>query len=112
MNDSINYLALGAKIRRQREKAGLTQEQLGEACDLSPSFVGHIERGSRKLSLESLLKIAAVLHVSTDFLLLNRMSQKTSLPPEIVSLLEGSDEAKRQQFWRTVRVLAAHMEEL
>ena len=50
MNDSINYLEIGARIRRQREQIGLTQEQLGEACDLSTSFVGHIERGSRKLS--------------------------------------------------------------
>ena len=28
MNDSINYLEIGARIRRQREQIGLTQEQL------------------------------------------------------------------------------------
>ena len=36
MNDSINYLEIGARIRRQREQIGLTQEQLGEACDCQP----------------------------------------------------------------------------
>ena len=54
MSDSINYPEVGARIRQQREHIGMTQEQLGEACDLSASFVGHIERGSRKLSVESL----------------------------------------------------------
>lgn len=32
MNDSVNYLDIGARIRRQREQIGLTQERLGEAC--------------------------------------------------------------------------------
>ena len=60
MSDSINYPEVGARIRQQREHIGLTQEQLGEACDLSASFVGHIERGSRILSVESLYKLASV----------------------------------------------------
>ena len=66
MSDSINYPEVGARIRQQREHIGMTQEQLGEACDLSASFVGHIERGSRKLSVESLYKLASVLDVSVE----------------------------------------------
>lgn len=112
MSESINYPEIGARIRQQREHIGLTQEQLGEACELSASFVGHIERGSRKLSVESLYKLASVLEVSTDYLLCDRMVQETSLPAEISSLLQGSDRLKRQQFWRTVKVLACHLDEL
>ena len=113
MNESINYSEIGARIRRQREHIGLTQEQLGEACDLSSSFVGHIERGSRKLSVESLCKLAAVLDVSVDYLLFGRILQETtSLPSEISSLLKDSSQVKRQQFWRTVQVLAYHIDEL
>lgn len=112
MNKSINYSEIGARIRRQREHIGLTQEQLGEACDLSSSFVGHIERGSRKLSVESLYKLASVLDVSVDYLLFDRMLQEASLPTEISSLLQGSDPLKREQFWRTVKILAYHIGEL
>ena len=112
MSDSINYPEVGARIRQQREHIGMTQEQLGEACDLSASFVGHIERGSRKLSVESLYELASVLDVSVDYLLFNSMLQETSLPTEISSLLQGSDKRKRQQFWRTVKVLACHLDEL
>ncbi len=112
MNTLINYQEIGARIRRQREHIGMTQEQLGEACDLSASFVGHIERGSRKLSVESLYKLASVLDVSIDYLLFDRMTQETSLPAEISSLLQDSDQKKRQQFWRTVKILAYHLDEL
>lgn len=112
MNEYINYPEIGARIRRQREHIGMTQEQLGEACELSASFVGHIERGSRKLSVESLYKMASVLDVSVDYLLSDRMLQETTLPAEISSLLLGSDKNKRQEFWRVVKVLASHLDEL
>lgn len=112
MGKGINYSEIGARIRQQREHMGLTQEQLGEACDLSASFVGHIERGSRKLSVESLYKLASVLNISVDYLLYDRMLQETSLPAEISSLLQDSDIMKRKQFWRTVKVLAYHIDEL
>lgn len=112
MNNSINYSETGARIRRQREHIGLTQEQLGEACELSASFVGHIERGSRKLSVESLYKLSDVLNVSADYLLFGRMLQENSLPSEISSALQDSDKVKRQQFWRTVKILASHLDEL
>lgn len=112
MNESINYTEIGTRIRRRREHIGLTQEQLGEACGLSSSFIGHIERGSRKLSVESLYKLASVLDVSADYLLFGRMLQEASLPGEISSLLKGSSQQKRQQFWRSVKALASHIDEL
>lgn len=112
MEQLINYSETGARIRSQREQLGLTQEQLGEACELSASFVGHIERGSRKLSVESLYKLASVLNVSADYLLFGRMLQESTLPPEISAMLQDTDSGKRQQFWRTVKILASHLDEL
>lgn len=112
MSKSINYSEIGAKIRRQRERAGLTQEQLGEACSLSCSFIGHIERGSRKLSVESLYTLASVLDISVDYLLFDHAPQETSLPAEISSILRGCSQPEQEQFWRTVKILAYHIDEM
>ena len=112
MEHSINYCALGTRIRRYREKAQLTQEQLGEACNLSASFVGHIERGTRKLSVESLAAIAYTLDASIDYLLFGDSIARNSLPADISVLLEGSDDAKRHTFWKTVKALASHVDDL
>ena len=45
MNKNVDYVALGKRIKEKRIQSHLTQEQLGEMCDLSTAHIGHIERG-------------------------------------------------------------------
>ena len=63
------YIDIGRRIRRQRIKLKLTQEQLAEMAQISLSFMGHIERGTRALSVDTLCRIARALNCSTDALL-------------------------------------------
>lgn len=63
------YQGLGKRIRQQRILAQMTQEKLAEAAGISLSFLGHIERGTRKASLDTLVKICNVLKVSPQLLL-------------------------------------------
>lgn len=66
----MDYMALGQRIRYLREKKHLTQDNVAESTKISTSFYGHIERGSRIASLETLMRIASVLGVTPDHLLL------------------------------------------
>lgn len=63
------YKALGKRIREQRKQSKMTQEALAEKAEISNSFLGHIERGSRKASLDTLVKICNALKVSPSVLL-------------------------------------------
>ena len=54
MNKNIDYTALGKRIKNKRIEKGFTQEQLGELCELSAAHIGHIERGTRILSVDVL----------------------------------------------------------
>lgn len=65
----MDYSALGKRVRIRRKALGITQEKLAEIVDVSTSFIGHIERGTRKLSVETLCNICIVLDVSADFLM-------------------------------------------
>ncbi len=65
----MDYVDLGQRVRKQRTQLGWTQEALAEKINVSTSFVGHIERGTRKASLETLVSIANSLNVSLDYLL-------------------------------------------
>ncbi len=65
----MNYKDLGARIRDERVKFKLTQEKLAEIVGLSPIYIGQVERGERKMSLDTLVKIAGCLHVSIDYLI-------------------------------------------
>ena len=64
----MDYVLLGKQIRKQRLALGLTQEQLAEAIGVSTSYVGHIERGTRKASIDTLVEISNAMNVSADFL--------------------------------------------
>lgn len=44
----MDYRLLGARVQRARRINGLTQERLAEMAGISLSFMGHIERGTRK----------------------------------------------------------------
>ena len=63
------YKALGTRIRAQRKQMKMTQEELAEKAEISNSFMGHIERGTRKASLDTLVKICNALKASPNLLL-------------------------------------------
>lgn len=65
----MDLVSLGLRIRRQRKLLHLTQDQLAERAGISVSFLGHIERGTRKAGLETLVLLANALGMSTDILL-------------------------------------------
>ncbi|HOV79738.1 MAG TPA: helix-turn-helix transcriptional regulator [Bacillota bacterium] len=65
----LNYRLLGEKIKKMRLNKGLTQEALAEQTNLSAPYIGQIERGERKLSVETLVQIGNSLGASFDYLL-------------------------------------------
>jgi DNA-binding XRE family transcriptional regulator len=54
---------IGAAIRNQRTRAGLTQESLAELVDLNPKYIGEVERGEKIISIEALLRVAKAVKV-------------------------------------------------
>ena len=65
----MDMCAVGARIKAARERAKMTQEDLAEALDMSPTHISVIERGVKTPKLETLVRIANALRVSTDMLL-------------------------------------------
>lgn len=70
---------VGQRIMERRKKLGLTQEELAERSDLTTQFVSYAESGKRASRPENLMKIAAVLGVSTDYLLTGDIIDKDKL---------------------------------
>ena len=65
----IDYEAMGRRIRRRRQEKGLTQRQLAGRINISVSYYGHIERGTRVPSVETIVQIANELMVGADYIL-------------------------------------------
>ena len=56
-------------LRRSSRRLGLNQAQLGKKIGLSHKSISTIESGARGTSLDKLIELAYVFHVSTDYLL-------------------------------------------
>lgn len=85
----VNYGLLGERIKKERLNRGLTQEVLAEKANISVSFLGQIERGERKLSLETLIKIGEVLDVSLDYLVKNYIPKSNPELDQLIYILKG-----------------------
>jgi len=64
----LNVL-VGANIKREREKAGFTQERFSELLGIGSKSLSAIERGVVGVSLATLLRICDILHISANVLL-------------------------------------------
>ena len=65
---------LGFRIAALRREAGMSQSQLAQLLQVSPSTVGMYEQGRREPSAQMLLTISRVLGVSVDYLLSGTLS--------------------------------------
>ena len=65
----MDYIALGQRIRELRRQSHLTQAQLAEKTGVSTSYIGHIERGSRVLSMETFVQLCIALNTDPNTLL-------------------------------------------
>ena len=79
MNVELYLKEMGQRIMERRRKLGLTQEALAELSELTTQFVSYAESGKRGMRPENLMKVAAALGVSTDYLLTGDIIDKDKL---------------------------------
>lgn len=108
----MNYLDLGKRIREERLKLNLTQEQLAESVDVSNSYIGQIERGERSLTLETLIKIAKRLGVTIDYLLKESVElENDNYLNQLKQLLDGRNTKEKQMALDILKVMFSHIDD-
>lgn len=81
-------------IRNERKDKRITQEELAEMLEVSPTHVKHIESGHRKPSIEILFEITKILNISLDGVVFSKNeSARTDTREKVDRLLDVSDEA-------------------
>jgi transcriptional regulator with XRE-family HTH domain len=94
----LDFSLLGKRIRDERLLLRLTLEQLAEKIDKTGNYIGQIERGNRKLSLETLVDIANALGTTVDYLLSDNLRvSDENISKEIQSILSTMDN-RNQKF--------------
>lgn len=93
----VDYKDMGARIRTLRKAAKMTQEDLAEQVGISASFMGHLERGSRIASLETLVALCNVLDVTPEYLL---SASLNTFERHMPSSMSPADRLKLGEFLR------------
>ena len=73
----INLKNIGNKLKEIRKRERYTQENIAEFADISKSHYSHIEKGTTKPSLNTLIRIVNVLNVSMDEVLDIELNKKS-----------------------------------
>jgi len=61
--------AFGDRVRAERTRRGLSQEELAHLADLDRTYVGSVERGERNISLDNIYRLADALAIPARDLL-------------------------------------------
>ena len=68
-NKIYEKIVIGKTMQNIRKSLGLTQEQVAEKLYLAPRYISDIERDKTKGSIDTLVKLCNLYHVTPTFVL-------------------------------------------
>ncbi|MEV0316954.1 helix-turn-helix transcriptional regulator [Streptomyces sp. NPDC050658] len=95
---------LGAELRHAREKAGLSQEELGTPLFVSGSFIGQLESGTRRMHLDYAAQIDEILGTDGFFARNCRALAKSKYPDHFAEAAEAEAVATMISQYATVLI--------
>ncbi len=109
--ERLDYEKIGQKIRAARLEKGWSQDKLSEKCGISLSFMGHIERGTRIMSMDTFVSICSELGISSDYVLWDVLRPSDPVLLNILNSVKTKDAATYSRFIQIIRAIADIMSE-
>lgn len=100
----------GSRIKRMREKRGLTLQQVSDATDgvISLSRLSNFEQGTRMVSVDAAKAIAAVLETTPEYLLTLTDIEPDPQEVALIELFRACDERGKMAAFRVAEEQAAY----
>jgi transcriptional regulator with XRE-family HTH domain len=107
------YREVGERIRAKRLRLGMTLEDLSELTGLHASYIGQIERNTKKASLETVAIMAKALGVPVGRLFSDAtLSPKAHYSEQLTLILRLAGDKKKALLLDILRRLAQGLREL
>ena len=107
--EELDYQKIGRKIRAARLEKGWSQDRLSEKCNISLSFMGHIERGTRIMSMDTLVALCNELEISADYLLWDIIRPSDPILLNILNGVKTKDAATYSHYVQIIKAIAEIM---
>lgn len=104
----MDYKSIGRSIRKYREAQGFTREAFAEIVDLSVSYMSALERGEKLPKLDTFIRIANALRVSSDALLTGVLSVENQIvASELAQRLASLPPSEQKRILNVVKTMTA-----
>lgn len=98
---------IGSRIKAARENKKITQEDLAVLLDMSTTHISVIERGVKPPKLETFVRIANVLGVSSDYLLMDIIDNPADVVAgELSELISKLSQKEKEKALTIIRVMS------
>lgn len=81
-------IAIGQRLRQQRNRLNLTREQFAELADIGAGYYGQIEVGTSQMSIDTLVKVAKTSRLPLEYILFGE-GEEPADQGNIQALLDG-----------------------
>ncbi|MBQ9950312.1 MAG: helix-turn-helix transcriptional regulator [Clostridia bacterium] len=106
---AVDYKLIGARVKSERKRCGLTQEKLADELSVTVGYVSQIERGITKANLDMLSEIARILNCNiTIFLSGASESDKNYLTDEISTKAAALSVSEKNMLLDIMEVLSKY----
>ena len=107
--EELDYQKIGRKIRAARLEKGWSQDRLSEKCNISLSFMGHIERGTRIMSMDTFVALCNELEISAYYLLWDIIRPSDPILLNILNGVKTKDAATYSHYVQIIKAIAEIM---
>ena len=90
---------IGKKIKELRLQRGLTQEELGDRCELSKGFISQLERNQASPSIATLTDLLECLGSSLSAFFNEKTEEKAVFTPQDMFVKEDAEQLKGTITW-------------
>lgn len=106
----MNVRLVGRRIKEVRMNRKIAQSVLAEKCNISVSYMSHIERGTKTASADVLIRIANALDTTVDVFLSGVQTKDTgSYENEISRLMKGCSQYEKRILYEMITSLLSSL---
>jgi transcriptional regulator with XRE-family HTH domain len=89
VSDTYDFNQFGQAIKKARQQAGITREQLAEMLDLVPRHIQSIENEGQYPSFPLFIRLITMFHISADqYIFSEKMDSKSTLRRQVDAMLD------------------------
>ncbi len=104
---NIDFKLIGERLREERLKKGMSQEELAEKLDVAVGYLSRVERGGTTINLRRLGQVSIILDIPLERLVTGIVKEdKRYLEEDFYEIFKQCSKEKKRLIYNIARIVA------